>query len=47
MVFDGRYKMVKFQGYRPILHDLEADPEEYHDLGEDPEHEDTIGGLTR
>ena len=41
MVFDGRYKMVKFQGYRPILHDLEADPEEYHDLGEDPEHEDT------
>jgi len=46
MVFDGRYKMVYFQGYRPLLHDLETDPEEYFDLGEDPEYAPVIERLT-
>ena len=45
MVFDGRYKLVKFQGYRPILHDLEADPQEYHDLGVSPEAGPTLDKL--
>ena len=33
MVFDGRYKMMHAEGgHRPMLFDLEADPEEFHDL---------------
>jgi arylsulfatase A-like enzyme len=46
MVFDGRYKMVYFQGYRPLLHDLETDPEEYFDRGEDPEYAPVVERLT-
>ena len=33
MVFDGRYKMMHAEGgHRPMLFDLETDPEEFHDL---------------
>ncbi len=38
MIFDGRYKMVHIDGYRPILHDLQEDPEEFFDRGDDPEY---------
>jgi arylsulfatase A-like enzyme len=39
MVFDGRFKYVHAPGFRPMLWDLERDPEEFRDLGDDPEHE--------
>ncbi|MEL6947257.1 MAG: sulfatase-like hydrolase/transferase [Pseudomonadota bacterium] len=33
MVFDGRYKLMHAEGgFRPMLFDLENDPEEFHDL---------------
>ena len=38
MVFDGRWKLVHAEGgFRPILFDLESDPNELIDRGEDPE----------
>ena len=40
MVFDGRYKYVLSDGYRPMLFDLETDPNEFNDLGDDPAHEE-------
>jgi arylsulfatase A-like enzyme len=34
MVFDGRYKMIHFEGgFRPMLFDLAEDPSEFVDLG--------------
>jgi arylsulfatase A-like enzyme len=36
MVFDGRWKYVHAEGMRPMLHDLETDPDEFVDLGADP-----------
>ncbi len=39
MVFDGRFKYVHAPGFRPMLWDLQTDPNEYRDLGDDPEHE--------
>jgi len=38
MIRDGKYKFVYYVGYPPQLFDLEADPEELADLGEDPGH---------
>jgi len=33
MVFDGRYKLLHTEGgFRPMLFDLESDPDEFHDL---------------
>ena len=33
MVFDGRFKLMHAEGgFRPMLFDLDADPEEFHDL---------------
>ncbi|MBC5781503.1 sulfatase-like hydrolase/transferase [Ramlibacter sp. USB13] len=42
MAFDGRWKYVLCEGYRPMLFDLQSDPQELHDLGasEAPEHVD-------
>ena len=36
MLFDGRYKYIHYEGFRPQLFDLETDPREFADLGEDP-----------
>ena len=36
MVFDGRWKYVHAPGFRPMLYDLETDPQEFHDRGADP-----------
>ena len=36
MVFDGRWKYVHVELMRPMLFDLQTDPQELHDLGGDP-----------
>ncbi len=36
MIFDGRYKYVLAENYRPMLYDLETDPSEFIDRGDDP-----------
>jgi arylsulfatase A-like enzyme len=36
MVFDGRWKYIHASGFRPMLYDLESDPNEFADRGEDP-----------
>ncbi len=38
MVRDHDWKYVHFEGLRPQLFDLRADPDEYDDLGADPAH---------
>ncbi len=39
MVFDGRFKMMHAEGgFRPMLFDLETDPEEFHDLAKGNAH---------
>ncbi|WP_299777444.1 alkaline phosphatase family protein [uncultured Roseobacter sp.] len=39
MVFDGRWKYIHCEGFRPMLYDLQTDPQEFHDLGADPAYE--------
>jgi hypothetical protein len=39
MVADQRWKLIHAEGFRPLLFDLESDPEEFTDLGESAEHE--------
>jgi arylsulfatase A-like enzyme len=36
MVADKRWKYVHAIGFRPMLYDLEADPDEFRDIGADP-----------
>ncbi len=36
MIFDGRWKYILLENFRPMLFDLQTDPEEFHDLGADP-----------
>ena len=40
MIFDGRWKYILAEGYRPMLFDLASDPQELQDLGDSsqPEH---------
>ena len=46
MVYDGRYKMMHAEGgMRPMLFDLQEDPEEFHDLSKGSEHNDVIDKL--
>ncbi|MDB4053088.1 alkaline phosphatase family protein [Octadecabacter sp.] len=45
MVFDGRWKYVHVELMRPMLFDLETDPDELHDLGESADHQDQIARL--
>lgn len=33
MIYDGRWKYVRCEGFRPVLFDLESDPQELTDLG--------------
>ncbi|MFD2740682.1 alkaline phosphatase family protein [Sulfitobacter aestuarii] len=37
MVFDGRWKYIFAEGFRPMLFDLQNDPDELRDVGGDPE----------
>ena len=46
MIADKRWKMVHCEGgYRPILFDLENDPQELEDLGDSAEHAGVIAAL--
>jgi arylsulfatase A-like enzyme len=45
MVFDGRWKYIHASGFRPMLYDLESDPQEFTDRGEDPACADVIARL--
>jgi arylsulfatase A-like enzyme len=38
MCFDGRWKYIHAEGFRPLLFDLETDPDELVDLGASPAH---------
>lgn len=38
MIRDERWEYVHFRGFRPQLFDLDADPNEFVDLGDSPEH---------
>ena len=42
MIFDGRWKYIRCEGFDPIMFDLETDPEELSDIGRSsaPEHAD-------
>lgn len=42
MIFDGRWKMIWVEGHRPMLFDLETDPDEFNDLGESEAHKAEI-----
>jgi arylsulfatase A-like enzyme len=46
MVFDGRWKLMHAEGgVRPMLFDLENDPEEFHDLAKSDKHQEQIDRL--
>ena len=45
MVFDGRWKYIHASGFRPMLYDLQSDPEEFDDRGGDPSCADIIARL--
>ncbi len=40
MVVTERWKFIHAEGFRPMLFDLENDPQELNDLGADPDHAD-------
>lgn len=46
MVFDGRFKLMHAEGgFRPMLFDLQTDPDEFHDLAKGDAHQDEIDRL--
>jgi arylsulfatase A-like enzyme len=45
MVFDGRWKFIHASGFRPMLYDLETDPQEFCDRGADPACADVVARL--
>lgn len=45
MVRDARWKYIHYQGLRPQLFDMSADPQEIHDLGEDPAYADVRSAM--
>ncbi|HXI16084.1 MAG TPA: sulfatase-like hydrolase/transferase [Chloroflexota bacterium] len=47
MIRSGPWKLVHYHGYRPQLFHLNDDPDELHDLAEDPRHAATREALTR
>ncbi|MFT4726231.1 MAG: arylsulfatase A-like enzyme [Granulosicoccus sp.] len=46
MAFDGRWKLIFAEGFRPLLYDLETAPHEFHDLGDDPTYAAHVARLT-
>lgn len=46
MIFDGRWKYTHVEHMRPMLFDLENDPNELNDLGADPSYADEITRLS-
>jgi arylsulfatase A-like enzyme len=47
MLFDGRWKYIFAEGFRPMLFDLQSDPDELTDLGADPAHSDELSRLEK
>ncbi len=47
MIRRGDWKLVHYEGYRPQLFDLREDPDELHDLGDDPLYDDIRRDLAR
>ena len=45
MIFDGRWKLTHVENMRPMLFDLEVDPNELNDLGNNPDFTDQISRL--
>lgn len=45
MLRDARWKYIYYQGFRPQLFDLERDPDELHDLADDPGVSDVLAGF--
>jgi arylsulfatase A-like enzyme len=45
MVFDGRWKYIHASGFRPMLYDLDSDPQEVFDRGADPSCADVVARL--
>ena len=45
MVFDGRWKFIHASGFRPMLYDLETDPQELTDRGADAACADVVARL--
>ena len=46
MAFDGRFKLIHAEGgFRPMLFDLETDPDEFHDLAKADGHQAEIARL--
>ncbi|MDO6585849.1 alkaline phosphatase family protein [Salipiger sp. 1_MG-2023] len=45
MLFDGRWKYIFAEGFRPMLFDLQTDPDELTDLGADPDHAQELARL--
>ena len=45
MVFDGRWKFIHASGFRPMLYDLDSDPQEFFDRGADPSCADIVARL--
>ena len=47
MLRTERWKYIHFTGYAPQLFDLDADPEEFNDLGSDPQHQEVREDMHR
>lgn len=45
MLFDGRWKYIFAEGFRPMLFDIETDPQELTDLGDNPDYADECDRL--
>ncbi len=45
MVFDGRWKYIHASGFRPMLYDLQSDPQEFDDRGQDSSCADVMARL--